>query len=66
MALTDPGNIPPEIQDQIEAAAHDLGKGLVWAALPAFAGEPDNDDPKVLLLAQACQRALTALAMMVL
>ena len=66
MALTDPGNIPPEIQDQIEAAANDLGKGLVWAALPAFAEEPANDDSKVLLLAQAFQRALTALAMMVL
>lgn len=64
MALLDPQEIPSEIKDQIEAAANDLGKGLVYAIQPG--GEPQNDDPRVLLLAQAYQRALTAIAMMVL
>lgn len=63
MALTDPGNIPTEIQDQIEAAANDLGKSAVWLVEGV---EPPNDQENVLMLAQAFQRALTALAMMIL
>lgn len=55
--------IPAEIKDAIEAAANDLGKGLVQLH---DGTEPQNDDPNVLMLAQAYQRALTALAMMIL
>jgi len=65
MAILDPNDIPSEIKDQIEAAANDLGKGLVWQSAP-WGDAPGNDDPTVLLLAQGFQRALTALAMMVL
>ena len=63
MAITDPELIPNEIKDQIEAAGNDLGKGFVYLDDGV---EPANDDPRVLLLAQAYQRALTAFAMMVL
>lgn len=63
MALTDPEEIPSEIKDQIEAASFDLGKSLVWLVDNA---EPSNSDARVTILAQAFQRALTALAMMVL
>jgi len=65
MALTDPENIPSEIRDQIEAAANDLGKGLIWQAAP-WGDAPANTDPAVLQLAQGIQRTLTAIAMMVL
>lgn len=63
MAILDPQNILAEIQDQIEAASFDLGKGLVMLK---DGTEPDNSDARVTLLAQAFQRSLTALAMMVL
>ena len=63
MAILDPETIPSEIKDQIEAASNDLGKAWVYVA---DGDEPSNDDPRVILLAQAYQRALTALAMCVL
>lgn len=53
--------ISTELADQIEAAANDLGKGFVYLLSDT---EPANDSPKVLLLAQGFQRALTAIAMM--
>lgn len=53
--------IPSDILDQIEAAANDLGKGLVYLK---DGTEPQNDDPRVLLLAQGFNRTLVALAMM--
>ena len=66
MAILDPENIPFQIKDQIEAAANDLGKGLVWASHPGYPEEPANDDPRVILLSQGVQGALTALAMLIL
>jgi hypothetical protein len=71
MAILDPETIPSEIKDQIEAGANDLAKGLTWLAdtdpQSQYASpEPHNDDPRVLLLAQGFQRAMTAFAMMIL
>lgn len=61
--ILDPEHIPSEIKDQIESASDDLGKGLVQLKDGVA---PSNSDPRVLMLAQAFQRALTAVAMMVL
>jgi hypothetical protein len=61
--ILDPEDIPSEIKDQIEASGESLGKGLVWLR---DGSEPSNTDPRVLALAEAAQRALTAFAMMIL
>ncbi len=61
--ILDPALIPPEIRDQIEAGANDLGKSLVWLH---DGTEPPNTDIRVLGLAQAFDRALVGIAMMVL
>ena len=63
MAILDPNDIPSEIKDQIEAAGGSLGFSTVWLADDL---EPQATDPRVLALSEAFQRALTALAMMVL
>lgn len=52
--------IPSELADQIEAAGNSLGKGMVYLH---DGTEPDSSDPRVLLLAEGYQRALTAIAM---
>jgi hypothetical protein len=64
--------IPSELRDQIEAAANSLGLGLVWAAdsihstEPATQPAPEPTDPRVLALSEGFDRALTAIAMMIL
>jgi hypothetical protein len=61
--IIDPVRIPNSIKDQIEASGESLGKALVWL-LDGI--EPSNSDPRVLALAEAAQRSLTAFAMMIL
>ena len=63
MALTDPANIPSEILDQIEAAAFDTAKGLIWGITGM---QPADTAPALVQLAQGLQGGLTAIAMMVL
>jgi hypothetical protein len=59
----DPEQIPSEIKDQIEAAANSLGFSSVWLV---DGQQPTSSDQRVLALSEAFQRALTALAMMIL
>jgi hypothetical protein len=61
--ILDPEQIPSEIKDQIEAAGNSLGFSAVWLV---DGQQPTGSDQRVLALSEAFQRALTALAMMIL
>lgn len=63
MAILDPNEIPGPIKDQIDAAANSLGLAQVHLQ---GGGMPDPTDIRVLMLSEAYQRALTAIAMMIL
>ena len=63
MALTDPADIPSEIRDQIEAAAFDTAKGLIWGITGM---QPADTAAALAQLAQGLQGGLTGIAMMVL
>ncbi len=70
MPILDAEQIPSEIKDQIEAASFDLAKGIYWVGRRSVNGAgvapPSDTDEALQQLAQGYQRALTAIAMMVL
>jgi len=63
MPILDAQNIPSEIRDQIEAAAFDTAKGLIWGITGM---QPADTAPALAQLAQGLQGGLTAIAMVVL
>ena len=63
MPILDAQNIPSEIRDQIEAAAFDTAKGLIWGITGM---QPSDAAAPLVQLAQGLQGGLTAIAMMVL